>query len=220
MSIDKATLERISKQHEEIRNGILNVTMAWAGLENHMAILLETIVGVSDKMLGFAIYFAPGGAETRFSIVDAAMTVAFRGLPHSLDVFEEWKEFFGMLATSRGKRNTIIHGNVLTVFMNGKNHARLTAPMLDPIRGSAQYNPPNLPGYSGKDILAIAQRMWDLDQQVSRFIKTATAFKNGEHAALPQIVAELKEHRLKLAGHSKAGQNPPKRKAPPRPSRG
>jgi hypothetical protein len=195
-----------------IREGILQVTFSWAALENSMAVLLEAIVGNQQKAIGCAIYFAPGGAETRFDIVDRAFLTFIQGEPRADTIFNEWVHFMKKLSKSRLKRNAIIHGNVITYSAFGKNHARLSPPIFDFAR--MNHGSPQLPGLSANEVGTIAAQMWHLGKWVLVFNQIVTALKQSDAPTLPQRLREAEECRLTWPGRQSCGQTPPEPKAP------
>ena len=192
-------VHQLSEDHKTIREGILSVTMGWAALENAVATILESILGPSDKTLGFSVYFTPGNAETRFDIVDRTLRAVIVGSPHEPAILKEWKHLFNKLNSARQTRNKIIHGNIATVYIRGKNHARLTPPIFDFQRMAGRSKNMQLPGMSAHDVTAAGTRIWDLDKWVDLMYGAISAFKADDTKALQKTLLELAIRRQKKA---------------------
>ncbi len=192
-------IHKLSEDHKTICEGILSVTIGWASLENGVAIILESILGPSDNALGFAVYFTPGNAETRFDIVDHTLRAFIEGSPHEPAILKEWKHLFNKLNSTRQTRNKIIHGNITTTHVRGKNHVRLTPPIFDRQRMTAQWKGKQLPGMSAHDVTAAGTRISDLDKSVSLMNDAISAFKVGDTKALQKTLLELEGRHQKKA---------------------
>jgi len=195
---EKDNIIKLGKDHQKIKDNILAVTLNWSNLENAMAILLESIIGISNYQFGFAIYFAAASADTRFNIVDNAIVAFFENNSHSEELLNIWGKLYKFLKKAKEKRNIIIHGNVITYGRGNpaKNYARLTAPMLSR-KMTKQFQSRQIPGMSANDVEHIAENINKLCTHLT-LINQAIFFINTKNdESLLKTIHEL-EDRLQM----------------------
>lgn len=126
-----ATMQAIGREHAATREGIAAAVMAWSGLENGLALLLGGIVDQGGGSLGMTIYFVPSATETRIAIVQEALAHFLAAHPDGAAVQPLLKRLMDRIARCKKTRNSIVHGNVVTVAERGRQRVRLTAPIFD-----------------------------------------------------------------------------------------
>jgi hypothetical protein len=194
-------LDRLAKQRSEIERAILAIVSEWASLENSLALLLGACL---DSPFGIAlpIYYAPSNTETRIKIVDAAFRHRFSTPAGHEHVMPLWETFLLRLGRNKDARNSAIHGQIATVFINGRNHVRHTPLMWDFERHRKGIKPRQLPGKSGADLKGCAEALRARCGDADLFSRLLSA-----PATSPQTFREL-EARLKKAAPPQGGPTP------------
>jgi hypothetical protein len=183
--------DKIQQEMLDLKEGMFSLGHRWATLEDFLASLLNAILH-TDKPYGFALYFSAVSAETRFAIVDAAITQFFRGEPHEEQALGAWKELLKRMNTAKGNRNKVAHGTVQAPTVNGKLYARIAGPFFD-----LERRKPNEP--NGMSLNDLRQAISLLSRAVAgthymNMLVTAARFKTHDGPALQQISRELAEH--------------------------
>lgn len=121
--------KRILEEGEKIRNGIADVTLAWAALETSFVFLLAHILRrVPVGMVG-KIYFTPAGLEVRTSIVSNAFYELFARDSVRETICPQWDTLMNTVGRIRQTRNKVAHSTI-TFFQNAnKGYYRLVSPM-------------------------------------------------------------------------------------------
>jgi hypothetical protein len=208
---DPGMFARLAKETKEIHEGIVQVTSAWSNIESAMAVLLGTVINDPPNALASAIYFSPGSSDVRFKIVDAVFCelCGQTKLMELEPLIAPWQTLMTKLNRQRGVRNKVAHGQVTTIFKNGKNHVRFTAPSFHFEKFTEALKAGQLPGMTGNDIQQSAEKMRELSNIIHLFLPIAKAVRASDAAALPQALAEVIAS-LKKADAPKDGPTLPK----------
>jgi hypothetical protein len=226
-------IQRLSDEMEELRLAVSDVTMAWAGVENSLSMLLSKLLLMDGNHdLGFAIYFAPSSADLRAKIVSTAFEYA--QLAASLDetklraCFDKAMEKFHIV---KKKRNDITHGCIATLetpIKGGtKTGIRLIGPFFHPkTRDSLHSAWGSLAGLTGKQVREAAEAMKEARKpfdEIANLIEEGRDLRaaKGEAqthearqewsqslSALTERLSRLAES-LKIEGPQPSGQIPP-----------
>ncbi|MCZ6512016.1 MAG: hypothetical protein O7A62_15690 [Alphaproteobacteria bacterium] len=192
--------EKLAKDRAEINEAILSTTLGWSALESNAATLLDTIINTRGLM-GYAIYFAPNNAETRFEILNQAFYSFIDGTTVEDTVEPEWKLLKKQLDRSRANRNKVIHGAIGHVGTKNKTYVRLTPVMFDINRLTRQINRNQIVGMSAHDVTSVANGIWKVNKSVMLFNEIAVAIHNDDKKALQEKLLELSDHRQKKFDH-------------------
>lgn len=176
--------------HKKLREGIVNGTIAWAAIENSMAVLLHEMLGRGGTDVASAIYFAPNNIETRFRIVDAVFKLV-NFSTHNVTALRSWSHLYNAIGRAKKTRNKIIHGNITTVYARGQNYARLTAPLFDFATFKKQHDAGQLLGMSAHDVERAVENFWSISTRLNLFIEAVSALNRGDNATLREKLREL-----------------------------
>jgi hypothetical protein len=193
----KAEFARLAAEHASLREALATITLQWSHVENKFAEVLQNVLGSPEPrgmpgLLASAIYFAPTGAEVRINIVDAAFLTLAEMSPYHERIIHAWQHVIDRATKTRRVRNTVAHGMITTVGRgSGRNHIRLTAPMLDFRRIGGAIAKNQLPGLSSHDIMQSAQKMVDLYNALNQCSEIASALRAGNATTLLEILAQL-----------------------------
>lgn len=120
--------KRTAEETVKMREAIVSVVTVWAGLENTLAHLLDSMLGSG---LGMALYYTPTATETRLNLVDTAIVHTCNTSSYGKRTLELWKQILKRVSSAKNARNSIIHGNIVSHKVNNKAQVRLTRPMFD-----------------------------------------------------------------------------------------
>ena len=186
----RANNERLEKEHEKIRHNISLFNAIFSQLEIAQSALLYQILNIHNSKVAYAIYFSPTSFEARCEIVGNALREVIAENAELNDLQSLWERVFKHVNNARKIRNTIAHGNPQTLVINGKSHARLTAPAFDVIRVNKKIAKRQVPGLTASDIsegIQTAQFAHDRIDETNRLIDS---FHN-DRPTLPQRFREL-----------------------------
>ncbi|MBI2586057.1 MAG: hypothetical protein HYW28_09340 [Rhodospirillales bacterium] len=191
--LDQEHIKAIANEYQQIREAIAGITMGWAALESHMALLLDVITNKTG--VGLAIYYAPANTETRFDIVDHALQTAIRGQKCTAIVMTVWAPLKRRLDSARKKRNKIFHGSIGTVSAPRRggrgNYVRLMPPIFDFHRMQREHKDKQIPGMSAHDVSAITTRIWELGKDVNIMQDVMESLQRGDETTLKEKCSEL-----------------------------
>jgi hypothetical protein len=188
--------------------------MAWADLENSLAILLSDCLGTGKGRIGTAIYFAPAAFDTRLKIVDAALAEVALASQRREAIMSAWTTTSNAIGNLKETRNRVAHGCVLMVGSHTSYGPRIKPPMFDIKR---QFNrKTGLPdaGLSAHDIRQSTERV---HIQAARVRLIWLLLNEGDAAkadSLLQKLAELKGD-PQTSPPQPSGRKSQKRRAPP-----
>lgn len=210
---NEKSIEKLIAEGNQLREGILAVTLSWASLENALAAALEAILNDKKNPIGFAIYFAPNNSETRIEIVDHAIWAVFSRSELGAPIDYSWKWIKQKLDKLRRSRNKVIHGNITTVSIRNhkSQHVRLTPAIFDVRRSHGQRKKNQLPGISGHDVMKIASDIARMRENIAILDAMINAFHANDKTALHKKWNELEAHRQNYDGQIIGDRNPPKR---------
>jgi hypothetical protein len=184
--------KKIAAEYQAIREAMLDLMFSWAGLENTLSILLGKIIRDPSNNLASAIYFAPSNTETRLNIIGSVLKMAIGGSPHyETKIAPAWKRFTNSFGGRKSVRNQVAHGQITTMGVKGKNHARLTSPLFDFGRIGGPLSRGNLAGLSSNDIRQSAVAIRKLTDEVDNWMKIVDAIYAGNEKALLDTLAKL-----------------------------
>jgi hypothetical protein len=124
-------LSRLKKETEEIQLAFASAALAWNGLENGLAMLIQELMQRRDG-LPIKIYFAPNNTETRLRILD--VTLRHRWDIPGIDsetLLKCAKRFMAKVQDAQESRNKIAHCQIVTVPVDGVSKKRLMPPILN-----------------------------------------------------------------------------------------
>lgn len=183
---------KIVAEHQAIREAMLELMFAWAGLENTLSFLLAKIIRDPSHALASAIYFAPSNTETRLNIIGSVLKIAIGRSPHyETTIAPAWKRFTNSFGGRKNVRNQVAHGHITTMNIKGKRHARLTSPLFDVIRVGGSLLQGKLPGLSSNDIQQSTIAIQKLSDEVYKWMSIVEAFYAANEKALLDVLAEL-----------------------------
>jgi hypothetical protein len=147
------TLQRLAEETRHLREGVASITLAWANVENAMAMLLHAILRDDQGRFSSAIYFTPSAIETRFHIVNEAFHELLDNTPVEKELSEVWSKIFTKLLKLKVTRNKVAHGQVVTMgSLSGKNHVRLMHPIFHVQKSRKALRSGQLSGLTSRDL--------------------------------------------------------------------
>jgi hypothetical protein len=167
---------RITAENQAICESVGDLTMAWARIENTMAILLIAITRDETDQIAPAIYFSPASIDVRVRLVDAALKQYVKSTimeQHFKDrLLAVWGSCLVVLNRLRKTRNKVAHGQI-AVFGSHQGRppfARLTTPALQPNEAQIEtYLKGKKPGMGSNEIRgsvkavdALNARLWPI----------------------------------------------------------
>jgi hypothetical protein len=187
-------LAKMAADTKAIREGIVQITLAWAAVEGSMSLLLREVLGDASGEIAFAIYYSPASAEVRFKIVDAAFCelmgqselkpAEFRVL------MEPWMTLYGRLNNLKEFRNATAHGSISTFARFEKNYVRLMPPIFDFRRIVPSVRNRQIPGLSAHDVTVGATAIWEIIPKIGLFFPIARARRERDDATLQKTLAQ------------------------------
>lgn len=217
-STDREELSRLARETYDLREGITNITLAWANIENAAVMLLASIFREQSAALSSAVYFSMTGLDARLNAIDAAFRTLIAGHRFEPQISEGWNTFTNRMKRMKTTRNKVAHGQIVTVFHHGKNHARLSSPVFDFRRAAAAHAKRQLPGLSASDLRGAIEGASKAVDLIWVFDAMIDPIYQNDVPALQQKLAEL----AMLLHHpnNPDTQSPPTASLPPRSSRG
>jgi hypothetical protein len=202
MSADSVT--KLAQEHLALREAISQIVLAWSNIENDFMLVLQGVLNDPTGAIASAIYFAPASAEVRMKIVDRALDAHIEGSQYYERISRAWQHTLHAANRVKKTRNTVSHGQLVTVGWNGKNHIRLTAPLFNFRPFAAAHSKRQLPGLSSNDIRKSASKMAEVGQAVVLFVKVADAIHEKSDTRLIEILTEI-ERRLNQQRNDSVG---------------
>ncbi len=180
--------KHIIAEHDAIRAGIADVTLAWGALETELAYLLSAVLK-ADPELGGAIYFSPASAEVRVGIVDAALKQIVARHAVQAALLPKWASIINTMKHLRKTRNKVAHGTISHFHPGGESasYARLVDPMLkDDMALAKAMSKRQKPGMGSNELKESVIAVHQLRSRVHRFRKFVQLFHAGDIATLLQ----------------------------------
>jgi hypothetical protein len=124
-----AEIAALHLEKEKIFNGVANLTLTWATVENRLVFLLTTVLGAPPVIVS-RMYFSLTSLEARMGMVGAALEALFFRSP-AQDAFKvEWGYISNKFAQLKKVRNKVAHGEILSgYYPNHGNRIRLMSPL-------------------------------------------------------------------------------------------
>jgi len=199
MPDDDLDAKRIAQEHQALREAIADINIAWALLENNLAILLCRCMGDDQQFpLASAILFAPTSLEARIAIVEQAFSVAAGRLPiepeQTKRVLVKWVRFCKRINDQKGFRNHVAHGMITNIAHGGRQHIRMTPPPAD----SARFYKPRKghqgpPGYTAHEIQQSVHSVHRMRGQLTQFAILIEHALAGNGAAFEETLQALEQ---------------------------
>lgn len=186
---------RLIEETAALRNAIVNITLAWSGVETSLALVLKACAepqGTGD--IAFAIFYSLASADARLGVVDAAFTTLIQKSPHEDDILSVWKPLTDSINKRKRVRNAVAHGQIVTSCIHGKNHVRLAPQIFDWKRMIPRTRIRQPVGLKAADIDHCTSVMGKISNIIPRFGGIADHIHKGEHASLPGIIQQLRDH--------------------------
>ncbi|NIX75546.1 hypothetical protein [Microvirga terricola] len=206
--------EKVNKEHEEIRDGMLATFMVWSDLENALCALFYALLNQRNSHVAHAIYFAIASLDGRLKVVDVAFARTAKEQPNLRPLVPFWKTTLGAISRLKEARNSIAHGAPITVVVNNRPHARLASPFLDVQRFEERMDKRQLPGLSANDLRGTAKAARERADTVDELNRAVIAMWDGDDATLQQTLARLAAGQRKK-GHEQEGASPFEPSDPP-----
>jgi hypothetical protein len=224
----KAEVDSYTKELRALRNGVGNVTLAWADVENAHVELLTAILNLEYMKFPAAMYFSLTGLDSRLRMVNAALQELLHEQREAREVTTLaaslitriealWKTITNKLNRLRGTRNKVAHGQIVTVVGAGgwsMGVPRLTSPQLDWAQFRTSQKRKQLPGLSANDLNVSQKAVYTVAMQVREFATFVRLMHVAEHSSLLRKFAEL-EGLFQTPAAQADTQTPPKPEAPP-----
>jgi hypothetical protein len=189
MRAPSAEDRKLAEEQRRLHSGVATVTLAWANVENAMAILLGGILQDAPARISSAILFAPNNLETRINIVSRALEALVAENPKADEIMRLWGTLMNKLGRLKSTRNKVAHGQILASHFNGKNHVRLSAALFD--FGRQVWSGGNPPGLTSGDLENSARAVAELTQRIDEFNGVVQHIHTGDAEALLRTLAEL-----------------------------
>lgn len=184
------THERLQREHEAIRNNVIRFNAVFSHLETALSALLYSALNIQNSQVAYAIYFSPTGFDARAEIVDNVLKQFIFENKELTPLQPLWDQVFTRIQRARRIRNTIAHASPQTLIVNGRSHARLTAPAFDVIRLGRKIADRQIPGLTASDIAEAVQTAHSASERIDDVNRVFEAFYR-EHSALPQKLLAL-----------------------------
>ncbi len=135
-----AVAKRLSDESQQLHRAIAAAIVAWAGLENALAYLLDCFVSSqAGNGLGLLVYYTPSATETRMAIVQNTIgfvcSAGAASHGQDRDVYDRLQKIsdalFSRISSAKKSRNAIVHGNIATISVGDRQVVRLTKPIFD-----------------------------------------------------------------------------------------
>lgn len=165
----------LEREHESIRNAVWAFNAAFSELEITFSTLLYSAINLPNSQVAYAIYYSPAGFDTRKSLVNDIIKQIIQENQKLEPLSEMWPRLYSKIDSIRKMRNDLAHGHPITISINGKNHARLTAPAFDVLRVSRKITAKQIPGLTSSDIFDGAKKTrWLIERldDVNRIFST------------------------------------------------
>jgi hypothetical protein len=189
---DDEELSRLSTEHKAIREAVSTIIMAWAQLENTLAILLSKIINDPSGQFAFAIYFAPSNTETRIRIIDATFSVLISASKqHHQQIAAAWQTIRNTINRLKDTRNAVAHGHITTCSRYNRSHARLTPPMFNFKPFAIAHEKRQLPGLGSADINQSTERIIKINLALVDFGFICDALHRGDDLTSPEILRRI-----------------------------
>jgi hypothetical protein len=186
-------------EQEGIRLGVAAVTLAWANIENYLAMLLARIIRDEGSAIASAIYFTPTGTTLRIKVVDRALRSMAAGSAVEVLLLAKWKPLRTELDNLWQKRNEVAHGQLLIVGgADGSNSAKLiTAPALrfayHKMESSLESG--KISGLGASELENSATEMKRVGRQIREFADCVMLLQQGDICTLrKRLVEEVREN--------------------------
>ena len=186
-------VDPLAHEMQKMQLAVAEVTLAWADVENLMAVILRQILGHEiDGSIASAIYFAPNNLETRFAIVDRALRAIIVGNQSRAEIVEAWGGIQNTLNHLKRMRNKVAHGEIITRRSDGKSYIRFTAPLTDYASHYESRRTGQLPGHSSGDLENSAKSVRELVVRLHLMIPLVRALYSGNETTLLETLAQLR----------------------------
>ncbi|AOO81230.1 hypothetical protein BHK69_12820 [Bosea vaviloviae] len=152
--------------------------------------MLYSALNLPHSQVAYAIYFSPSGFDARSEIVDNVLKQFMFENGELGSLRNLWDRVFLKVQRARKVRNTIAHASPQTLVINGRSHARLTAPAFDVIRLGRKIADRQIPGLTASDIAEAVQTAHFARDRVDEVNRVFEAFYR-ERPVLPQRLLEL-----------------------------
>lgn len=172
------------------------MTLVWAEAENVMVILLSRIL-MNDPAASMAstLYFSINNLDGRIGMVDAAFRFIAERVPdpEKTLILKLWGSLHNQIQRLKRTRNTVAHGQIITVARRNVNKVRLSSPMFDFNRHAAAHAARQFPGLSANDIENSITSARAMNERIDQFREIAEMVTAGDMPALRKKLAELED---------------------------
>jgi hypothetical protein len=196
------------KQYEENRENseklqrlMLSHFQQMADLELALGALLQAILNIKapNSNVARAIYFSIPGFDQRCVTLGRAIEQfvhdhlqADKSQYDDISrIAEAWSKLQRPLKSVRATRNVVAHGSVSLIPHGGRHHARLTAPVFDPIRVGNLINKGSIPGLGVSDLQRAIILIRHVSMCADRINDCITAYHDYGLPALVEKCARL-----------------------------
>jgi hypothetical protein len=171
--------EALAKEHSDIRDARLAVLDRWNMLEESLASILRTVVGIHDERVASILYFTPHSFRTRLDTIGKIISI--QGDSESdPSLTSDWKKIAEKLGKKRNIRNLAAHGYIVShIDEKGKNYALLAPVMEQSDAYWVAFHSGKKPGATLNEVKAAADVAEELRQEVEAFharLKTRPRF--------------------------------------------
>jgi hypothetical protein len=106
---------RIQTEYKGLLNGIANVILSWATVENELVKLLTAVLKQDNMKLPAAMYFSLTGLDGRRRMVDSALRELLAGNNHEKRIECAWNTISKKIKQLTDVRNAVAHGQIVHV---------------------------------------------------------------------------------------------------------
>ena len=188
---EKQEIQRMLDDSKRLGDGITNLTLTWASLENVMVTLLARILQEDSAAISSSVYFSLPSLDARLRAVEAAFRAFVTGHPAQDELEPAWKGLMNRINRLKGTRNKVAHGQIVTISSNGKNWVRLTAPLFDFKTHHDAIKAGQLPGLGPSDVEQSVAAAGELRKLIDIFRSVVECTYKGDDATLQKKLAEL-----------------------------
>ena len=179
----------------KIRSSMADTIIVWANLESALVDLLMHCLDQRDLKMASAIFYAVTGLDARIEITRRATITAFRKFPNSSEARDIAETIFKNINSKKTIRNTVVHGTISTIGINGKRYkqyTRLTPPLSDYQKREKLRKTRQIPGLSANDLHQSVRAINKLRERIFKLGQLVETWRKGGPKACEQILQELK----------------------------
>ena len=202
----------MEKTRAAFREAVAETVWAWASIDSYLILVLSAATKMTHPMTS-TIYFAVSSTESRFRIIDAAISELVLEVPAAIRIRNVWSSWLDKANRLKNTRNKIVHGHVTTMSSGRSTDLRLTPPFwsyqnIRAAQGGATDTRNAFNGLSLNDVEAHHRKM----NETAKILIGLPDLMNIAYTSpesLPEKFVELEE-RLKTMGLQLGDQSPPK----------